>query len=139
MPTYYLITQNMPGYLPESDPYVFECNDEGGNHIPQVLKHIYDEVEDACDKYCDWNPNDTNEWMQALGVIEADIENAHLFSEEGFSYTLPDGYVIEAILKTRPELVELGYEDQLPKLVCPYCGDPQGVNADGSHRPHSCS
>lgn len=108
---HYVIIHSMPGYLPESDPYVFST-DEELNAVPQILECLREEVERMADSDAMSLEDDDPvmlAWDAVLSEIERDKDNAADFDESGFLYHLPGPLVIEATRYTASELIGLGY------------------------------
>jgi hypothetical protein len=90
--TEYTILYNMPGYLPEMEPY------EVSGTLIDALNAIFDEVKcmmeedyDLVDKRADW--------QRLFDEIVADSKRVkHDHEEPALCYSMPNGYVIEAIL-----------------------------------------
>lgn len=106
----YIVTINMPGYLPEADPYVIECDPDSAP-IPQVLEIVSAEVERAAPERDD--DTDEDGWDRLVNEIENDRERADDLDEAGVSYLMPDGYRINANRVTISELIDCGYSPDI--------------------------
>lgn len=101
----YMICCNLPGCLPESDPWVFQTDDKRAP-IPQVLALLRAEIENRCDHYGD---ETDPAWSAILNEADNNEERAAEFDEAGIRYDLPDGYVLTAELLSDEELIGLGW------------------------------
>lgn len=88
----YTIVYNIPGCLPEMDPYEVNVF-----NLAEAIGYVRAEVERMAEE--DDPDNSSESWNNLLDEISGDEAYAASLSEEGVRYTMPNGYVIEATLQ----------------------------------------
>lgn len=116
IPTRYVITLSMAGYMPESDPYVFETDPDMAP-MPQLLAYMRDEIDRICDSDWCWSDESADAmaerkaWETVLAEIDGDIEHAADLDESGAIYGLPGSsrLNLEATRYSASQLIGIGY------------------------------
>jgi hypothetical protein len=113
--TFYVVTVAMAGYMPNSDPYVFETDpDSRDSATTQVAMHLRDELDRFADQDAQCSDDATDErWTEILALVDATIADERREPKPrtvGVIFGLADDISnIEATPYSRAQLIELGY------------------------------
>lgn len=128
----YVITLSMAGYLPESDPYLLEC-DADTAPMAQVLEHLSSEVERFADQDAmAYEPDDSHmiAWDAVIAEITADKATAGELDQAGLLYELPGNLVIDSTAYSASALVGLGYAPDIDDAPDSVVIDREGSSLD---------
>ena len=104
---HYVIVYNMPGYLPEMEPYNIEAFT-----LADAISVVRDEIERMAEDDAQLeNAELMKAWDYIINEVNKDFEEASRLDDSGVTYYMPNGYVIEATKYQRSELESMGYDD----------------------------
>ena len=113
--TFYVVTVAMAGYMPNSDPYVFETDpDSRDSATTQVAMHLRDELDRFADQDAQCSDDALDErWTEILALVDSTIADERREPKPrtvGVIFGLADDISnIEATPYSRAQLIELGY------------------------------